>query len=182
MLKTKSSKTIGIGILGLGTVGSGVVTLLRRQGAAIEKKTGIRLALKKGCVKSRTKKRLVKIPRRLLTARVQDLLKDRSIDIFVELIGGIQPAKKIIAQAFQNGKHVVTANKALLAEQGNFVFGLARKHSKKLGIEASVCGGIPIIKALKEGLASNTISHFLGIVNGTCNFILTRMSDQAISF
>src|SRR3989344_946645 len=179
---TKSSKIIGIGILGLGTVASGVVGLLRRQAAAIEKKTGIRLVLKKVCVKSLTKKRAVKIPRRLLTTHVQDLLKDRSIDIFVELVGGIQPAKKIIAQAFQNGKHVVTANKALLAEKGNFIFGLSRKHSKKLGIEASVCGGIPIIKAIKEGLASNTISHFLGIVNGTCNFILTRMSDQAIGF
>ncbi len=179
---TKSSKIIGIGILGLGTVGSGVVSLLRRHAAAIEKKTGVRLVLKKVCVKSLAKKRLVKIQRQLLTTHVQELLNDRSIDIFVELVGGIQPAKKIIAQAFRNGKHVVTANKALLAEEGSFVFGTARQYSKKLGIEASVCGGIPIIKAIKEGLASNTISHFLGIVNGTCNFILTSMSDQAIGF
>src|SRR3989344_3462022 len=130
---TKSSKIIGIGLLGLGTVGSCVVKILGRQSKAIEKKTGIRLVLKKVCVKSLSKKRKAKVPRRLLTTRADDLIKDPAIDILVELIGGIRPAKGIIQKALSNGKHVVTANKALLAEQGNLVFDAANKHSTKLG-------------------------------------------------
>ncbi len=182
MIKTKSTKIIGLGLLGLGTVGTGVVKILKKHGRAIEKRSGIRLALRRVCVKSPSRKRAVQVPRRLLTRDPKVLIQDPSIDILVELIGGIHPAKEIIHQAFLHGKHVVTANKALLAEHGNFIFGQASRHKKKLGLEASVCGGIPIIKSLKEGLVSNDISHFLGIVNGTCNFILTAMSQDAISF
>ncbi|MBI3252033.1 MAG: homoserine dehydrogenase [Candidatus Omnitrophica bacterium] len=182
MKQTESSKTIGIGLLGLGTVGTGVVKILKSQGRAIEKKTGIRLALRRVCVKSLSKKRGVALDRRLLTTDPSDLIRDPSIDILVELIGGIHPAKEIIHRAFLNGKHVVTANKALLAEEGGSIFREAARLGRKLGIEASVCGGIPIIQSIREGLASNSISQFLGIVNGTCNFILSAMSQGNLEF
>jgi homoserine dehydrogenase len=176
MVMKKSSKTIGIGLLGLGTVGTGVVRILRSEAAAIEEKFGVRLVLRKVAVRSLSKKRAVGVNRGLLTRDAASVVRDPSVDIVVELIGGIQPAKDLIARALRSGKHVVTANKALLAEQGDFVFREAAKHSRELGIEASVCGGIPIIKAIREGLASNHITHFLGIVNGTCNYILSAMS------
>ncbi|MBI4353200.1 MAG: homoserine dehydrogenase [Candidatus Omnitrophica bacterium] len=173
---------VGIGLLGLGTVGMGVFRILKTHAADIARKTGVRLELKKICVKSLSKKRSVKVPRSLLTDDARKLLSDPSIQIVVELIGGIHPAKEIIGKAFQSGKHVVTANKALLAEQGSEIFRQARRFGKNLGMEASVCGGIPLVKSLKEGLASNRISHFLGIVNGTCNFILTSMSEEGMNF
>ncbi|MGH7197701.1 MAG: homoserine dehydrogenase [Candidatus Omnitrophota bacterium] len=169
-------QTVNIGLFGLGTVGTGVVKILQSQAAALEKKTGVRVVLKKICVKNPGKKRLVKVNRRLIMKDAKAILKDPFIDIVVELIGGIHPAKELILEAFRSGKHVVTANKALLAEAGDSVFGAALKYSRELGIEASVCGGIPIIKSIREGLASNNITHFLGIVNGTCNYILSAMS------
>ena len=175
-------KVVNVGLVGLGTVGTGVVRILRAQGGEIGKKTGIRMVLKRVGVKSLSKKRQLAIPKTLLTQNPNDLAKDPTIDILVELIGGIHPAREIIAKAFASGKHVVTANKALLAEEGAFVFREAVRHSRRLGFEASVCGGIPIIKSLQEGLVSNSITHFLGIVNGTCNFILTRMSEEKMSF
>ncbi|MBI3315886.1 MAG: homoserine dehydrogenase [Candidatus Omnitrophica bacterium] len=181
-VKASPAKTVNIGLIGLGVVGSGVVKVLKKNARAIERRTGIRLVLKKIAVQSLAKKRLVRVPRRLLTTRPGDILGDPSIDIVVELIGGLRPAKEIIRKAFENGKQVVTANKALLAEQGEEIFGAAARCRKKLGFEASVCGGIPIVKALKEGLASNQISHFLGIVNGTCNTILTAMSQRGVGF
>ncbi len=177
-MRNSQSNVIGIGLLGLGTVGTGVFKMLKTQADAIERKTGIRLELRRVCVKSLKKKRSVSVPRALLTRNAEELVHDPSIDILVELIGGIHPAKDIIEHAFRHGKHVVTANKALLAEESDFIFAQAAKHSKMLGIEASVCGGIPIIKSLEEGLAANDISRFLGIVNGTCNYILTAMSGE----
>jgi homoserine dehydrogenase len=182
MLRTSSVKTVNLGLIGLGTVGSGVVKVLQKNSASIEKRTGIRLVLKRVAVRSLSKKRAVRVSRKLLTRHPEDILGDPSIDVVIELIGGIHPAREIIETALRNGKQVVTANKALLAEQGEPIFGLADRCRKKLGFEASVCGGIPIIKALKEGLASNQISHVLGIVNGTCNYILTGMSQEGISF
>ncbi len=176
------AKTIAIGILGLGTVGRGVYRILRSGAKEIEAKTGLRLVIKKVCVRHVSKKRPLVVPRALLTGRPSDLWKDPTIDIVVELIGGVHPAKGIILGAFRHGKHVVTANKALLAEQGKSLFNEAFLHHRKLGIEASVCGGIPIVKSLTEGLASNKISHFLGIVNGTCNSILSAMSENASPF
>ncbi len=182
MKKKLTKKSIGVGLVGLGTVGTGVAKILLRQANEIEKKTGVRFVLKKICVKSLAKKRDRSIPRALLTSDVPKVVSDPSVDILVELIGGIHPAKHIISSAFARGKHVVTANKALLAEKGGILFHEADKYRKELGIEGSVCGGIPIIKSLKEGLVSNTVSHFLGIVNGTCNFILTSMSQEHMNF
>ena len=176
------AKEVRLGLVGLGTVGSGVFKLLSQQGRALEKKTGVRLVLKKIAVKSLSKKRAVSVPRALLTKDAMAVAKDPRIDVLIELIGGIHPAKEIIQKAIASGKHVVTANKALLAEHSEEIFTLADKYSRKVGFEASVCGGIPIIKSLKEGLVSNDISQFLGIVNGTCNYILTRMSAGGIDF
>lgn len=180
--KTSSSKTVRLGLIGCGTVGSGVVKILQDNARAIEAKTGIRLEIAKVCVRSLSKKRAVRVPKGLLTTRVNDVLRDPSIDVVVELIGGIHPAFEIIHKAFAEGKHVVTANKALLAEKGSAVFDLAALHGLRLGIEASVCAGIPIIQALKGGLASNNISQVLGIVNGTCNYILTAMQQRGADF
>lgn len=182
MIKTSPIKTIHVGILGLGTVGSGVYQILKSHAKSIEEKSGLRFFIKKVCVKNPAKKRRPRVPRGILTRRPSDLWKDPAIDIVVELIGGIHPAKETILEAFRHGKHVVTANKALLAEEGRILFQEAAAHHKKLGLEASVCGGIPIIKSLTEGLASNRISHFLGIVNGTCNYILSAMSDRPYAF
>lgn len=182
MIKTGKVKIVHIGLIGLGTVGGGVVKVLKSHARAIERKTGIRLVLKRVCVRSLAKKRAVKVSRSLLTTRVRDILDDPEIDIVVELAGGIHPAKEIIRDAYRNGKHVVTANKALLAETGNFVYDCARQAGRKLGYEASVCGGIPVIKSLKEGLAANQITSFMGIVNGTCNFILTEMTRRNRDF
>lgn len=179
---SQKNKNINIGLIGLGTVGSGVAKILLSQAVQIEKKTGIRLTLRRVCVRSLSKKRPVKIPRRLLSKDYHGIINDPLIHIVVEVIGGLHPAKEILEKALQNGKHVVTANKALLAERGESVYALARKKIGKLGIEASVCGGIPIIKAIKEGLASNQISEILGIVNGTCNYILTSMSEKEKPF
>ena len=175
-------KTVAIGMLGLGTVGSGVVKILKAKAASIKRRTGISLVLKKVCVRSFSKKRAVSVSRGVLTTNAKSLARDASIDIFVELAGGIHPAKELIREAFYRGKHVVTANKALLAETGNLLFDLAAKKHRSLGLEASVCGGIPIIRAINGGLATDNISNFLGIVNGTCNHILTAMSERGMEF
>ncbi len=179
----KSGKpVVQIGLMGVGTVGAGVVKILRAQAARIERKIGVRLVLRKAAVRSLSKRRSVPVPKRLLTTRPAEIVNDPAVHIFVELAGGIHPAKELIGRALDSGKHVVTANKALLAEHGDYVFSEAAKRSRFLGIEASVCGGIPIIRAIREGLAADEITHFLGIVNGTCNYILTRMSDRGLDF
>ncbi len=181
-MRPKLKNEVRLGLVGLGTVGSGVYKILQSKAAAIEKKTGVRLVLKKIAVRSSSRRRAVKVRRSLLTTNAMSVASDPGIDILIELIGGIHPAQSIIRKAFETGKHVVTANKALLAESGEAIFALADRYSCKLGFEASVCGGIPIIKSVKEGLVSNEISHFLGIVNGTCNYILTKMSGKGMDF
>ena len=182
MKQTQKAKIVHLGLIGLGTVGTGVARTLKTHAEDIRQKTGTRLVLKKVCVKHLEKKRKVALPKKLFTDRVNDILDDPQIDIVIEVMGGIHPAKEIIQKAYAKGKHVVTANKALLAEEGSFVFDQARRFGGKLGYEASVCGGIPIIKSLKEGLVSNRVDRFLGIVNGTCNYILTEMSRGPKSF
>lgn len=177
-----NGRRIGIALIGCGTVGTGVVRILQSEIAAIEAKTGIRLELRGVCVRDPRKKRPIKLPRRLIVTDPHALLGDPSVDIVVELIGGLEPARRLILEAFRRGKHVVTANKALLAEAASEIYGEAARHRRLLGIEASVCGGIPIIKSLKEGLTSNNISHFMGIVNGTCNYILSAMARQRTDF
>ena len=175
-------KEIGIGLIGLGTVGSGVVKILRSHARRIAAETGVKLALRRVCVRSASKKRLVHVPRALLTTNARAVVEDPSVEILIELAGGIHPAKEWIERAFALRKHVVTANKALLAEKGESVFRQAREHRRRLGFEASVCGGIPIIRTIREGLVSDNVTQILGIVNGTCNYILSAMSQRGVGF
>ena len=175
-------KEIGIGLIGLGTVGSGVVKILKSQARRIASETGVKLVLRRVAIRSASKKRLVSVPRSLVTTNPMSVVNDPSVEILVELAGGVKPAQNWVERAFELKKHVVTANKALLAEKGKSVFASARKNRRHLGFEASVCGGIPIIRAIREGLVSDDVTHFLGIVNGTCNYILSAMSSRGMGF
>ncbi|MDP1853149.1 MAG: homoserine dehydrogenase [Candidatus Omnitrophota bacterium] len=175
-------KRVNIGLIGFGTVGSGVARALLERKSLLAKRSGIELVLKKICDKDLSRRRSVIVNKSLLTDNVNEILNDKEIDIVIELIGGIHPAKEIIIEALKKGKHVVTANKALLAEEGLGLFKLADRLNKNIYFEASVGGGIPLIKSLKEGLVANRVEAIYGIVNGTCNFILTQMSERGISF
>jgi len=173
---------INIGLIGFGNVGSGVVKILRERKSFLSEKTSLELNIKKICDKDLTSKRNVHIEKDLVTRDVRDVTNDPKIDIVVELIGGIHPAKEIIIEALKKGKNVVTANKALLAEHGRELFTLARDRSRSIYFEASVGAGIPIIKSLREGLVANKFSSIFGIVNGTSNFVLSEMSARNCSF
>lgn len=175
-------RKINIGVIGFGTIGSGVVEALLKKRRYLKAKTGLDLNLKIVCDKDLTAKRHVSIDRKLLTRDVHKILNDSEIDIVVELIGGIHPAKEIIIKALESGKHVVTANKALLCEEGEELFDCAAKNERVIRFEGSVGGGIPIIKSLKEGLAPNAIQAIYGIVNGTSNYILWRMETESCDF
>ncbi len=175
-------KKIGVGLVGWGTVGCGVVQVLRENSAVIESRLGVPLELRRVADLELERERPVSVPREMLTTKVEDILQDPEIQIVIELIGGLNAAKKLIRAALESGKHVVTANKALLAHDGNELFDLAREKGLSLSFEASVAGGIPIIKALREGLASNRITTIFGILNGTANYILTRMTDNGLTF
>lgn len=175
-------ETIKIGLLGCGTVGSGVVKLLTKNADVIALKTGSRLEIKKILVRDLTKKRIDNLSSDIFTTRAEDILEDPEIQIVVELIGGIEPAKSYILQSLSNGKNVVTANKDVLAVYGKEIFELADKKEKDLYFEGSVAGGIPIILPLKNSLAGNRISRILGIVNGTTNYILSKMSLENREF
>jgi homoserine dehydrogenase len=175
-------RAIGIGLVGWGTVGCGVIKVLQDNGRAIEDRLGVPLVLRRVADVDLARPRPVPVAAGLLTRNADDILDDPAVDIVIELIGGTGIAKTIIAKALDKGKHVVTANKALLAHAGNELFELARKRGRTIGFEASVAGGIPLIKALREGLAANQIDTIFGILNGTANYILTRMSEQGRSF
>ncbi|MGC8718810.1 MAG: homoserine dehydrogenase [Thermodesulforhabdaceae bacterium] len=175
-------KDVCVGLIGWGTVGSGVVAILRESQDVIRKRLGGRVWLKWVADKDLERPRAVDVPKELLTRDASVVLDDPEVDIVVELIGGIEPAKTFIIKALEKGKHVVTANKALLAHHGNELFALAARHNRVIAYEASVAGGIPFIKILREGLAANRITAIMGILNGTCNFILTRMREAGLSF
>ena len=172
-------KEIKVGLLGLGTVGAGVVKILQSHGALLQERAGCRLVLHKiadaDLVRPREGFDLTRLP---LTADADEVLDDPEIQIVIELVGGLEPARTFILKALGAGKHVVTANKALLAHHGSELFEEARRHRAMLGFEAAVAGGIPLIRAVKEGLAANRILSALGIVNGTCNYILSKMTDE----
>lgn len=177
-----TSIEIGIGVLGFGTVGAGVVQTLLEQGDLIAQRTGVRPVLRRVVDLDITTDRGVAIDPALLTTQADDVLNDPDIHIVVELVGGLTVAKQFILQALRNGKAVVTANKALLAEDGHEIFETAEANGVDLYYEASVAGGIPVIKALREGLVANRISRIYGILNGTCNYILTRMEQDGLAF
>jgi len=175
-------KKINIGIIGLGTIGSGVVKILRERRRLIQERSGVDLHLVLACdVRSSSAQRL-KLPPTLFTTNPQDIIKNEKIDVVVELIGGHHPAIELILQSFKNKKHVVTANKALLATDLAEILRAARRAGMQMKFEASVCGGIPIIKALREGLVSNKVDSLFGIINGTSNYLLTKMAQENLSF
>jgi homoserine dehydrogenase len=175
-------KTIQVGLIGFGTVGTGMASILIEREAEISGRLGIPLQLTQIADLDIKRKRPVKVPKNRLTTNVRDVLSNPNIDIVVELIGGIHPAREFILDAISHGKHVVTANKALLAYHGEEIFKAADAAGVEVGFEAAVGGGIPIIRAIKEGLSGDKISAIFGIVNGTSNYILTQMSEQMAAF
>ena len=176
------NKDISVGLIGFGTIGSGVVKLLRDNEELIRKRLGARLVIKKIADIDITTPRPVEVDRKILTTDVQEVLTDPEISIVVELVGGYTHAKKIVLDAIRSGKHLVTANKALIATFGNEIFAAADNEKINIGFEAGVGGTIPIIKTLKESLAGNNIDSVFGIMNGTCNYILTRMTSEGKDF
>ena len=175
-------KQIGIGLLGFGTVGAGVVDGLRRNHDVLAQRLGFELTLRRIADVDIDRDRGVPVDRALLTRDAREVINDPSVDIVVELIGGIGIARTLVTEALKAGKPVVTANKKLLAEHGDEIFGLAEKGGVDLYFGASVGGGIPIIRVLREGLIGNQVQRMLGILNGTCNYILTRMETEGAAF
>ena len=170
---------LNVAVIGLGTVGSGVIKLLRKQKNNIKKRTGIELKVVAVSAKSRKKQRSVDISSFRWIASPITIAKDPDVDVIVELIGDMDnTARKIIIEAINNGKHVVTANKSLLAKEGSIFEELAKEKGVFLRYEAAVAGGIPIIKVLQDSLIVNKISKLYGVINGTCNFILTKMESE----
>jgi homoserine dehydrogenase len=176
-------KEVRLGLLGLGTVGAGVVKLLESRRALLEERAGCRLTLAAVADTDLTRPRegldLARLP---LTADAARVLDDPSIAIVVELVGGLEPARTFVLRALAAGKHVVTANKALLAHHGAELYEEARRRGVTLGFEAAVAGGIPLIRAVKDGLVANHILSVSGIVNGTSNYILSKMTDEGLDF
>jgi len=175
-------RQVNLGIVGAGTVGGGVVQALERNGALMASRLGVRLNIAKIGVRNLKKRRGVRIAQKLLTTDINAMIGDPAIDLIVELIGGTTVAKTITLEALKQGKPVVTANKALLSAHGEELFAAAEQFGANLYYEASVAGGIPIIKVLREGLIGNRITRLYGIVNGTCNYILTRMKLEGADF
>lgn len=173
---------INVGLVGFGNVGAGVVKILKEKRNILNEKTGIEINIKRICDKDISSKRDVAVDRSLLTANAREIIDDPQVDILVELIGGIHPAKEIISDALKKGKNIVTANKALLAQEGKELFALAADRGKSIYFEASVGAGIPIVKSLREGLVANRFQSIFGIVNGTSNFVLWKMSVSNCSF
>lgn len=174
-------KKIKIGLLGLGTVGTGVYKLLRMRSDVMEQTAGAQLEIKKILVHNKNKKR-EGVDESLLTDDWKEILEDEEIQIIIEVIGGMEPAKTMIMEALRAGKNVVSANKDLIAEEGRELFDAARENGKDFLFEAAVAGGIPIIRPMKQCLAANEISDVLGIVNGTTNYILTKMFEDGMEF
>ena len=175
-------KKVNIGIIGFGTVGAGVAEALLKNADIICKRTGVYPVLKRIADLDTTTDRGVKLPEGILINDAKKLADEEDIDIVVELVGGTTFAKDIILRALENGKSVVTANKALIATYGQELFDKAKEKGVDIGFEASVGGGIPCIKALREGLVGNRIHKMLGILNGTCNYILTKMETDKADF
>lgn len=176
------SDEVGIGLLGCGTVGSGVVKLLTDEGSPLWERLGKKLVLRKVADLDLEKLRRLPLDPSVISTDAKDVLENPDIDIVIELIGGIEPACSFLLQALDNNKHIVTANKALLAEAGGPIFKKAAEKKRHVGFEASVAGGIPIIKALSEGLIANRIERVAGIINGTANYILTEMTERGLDF
>src|SRR6266436_5050693 len=173
---------VNLGMIGGGTVGSGVYHALQLNGGLIASRIGVIAKIRKVAVKAFDEPRPYPIPESLMTTNWQEVVNDPQVDIVTELVGGTTLARTIILAALKLGKPVITANKALLSAHGEELFAAASQFGTNLYYEASVCGGIPIIKSLREGFVGNRITHLYGIVNGTCNYILTRMKLEGADF
>ncbi len=175
-------KPINVGLLGIGTVGSGTWDVLQRNASEIERRAGRGIRISRVADKDLARAKKIVGTKAKITPDAHEVVRAKDIDIVVELIGGYGVAKDLVLEAIKHGKHVVTANKALLATHGNEIFKAAQKRGVMVAFEASVAGGIPIIKALREGLAANRIEWIAGIINGTSNFILSEMRDKGLPF
>lgn len=175
-------KAVRVGLLGLGTVGAGTVAVLRRNADEIARRAGRPVEITHAAVRSLTRTRDCPLEGLQLTEHAESLVEHPEIDIICELIGGIEPARSLILRAIAAGKHVVTANKALIASHGNEIFAAAGERGVAVSFEAAVAGGIPIIKSLREGLAGNRITRVTGIINGTSNYVLTAMAGAGRDF
>jgi len=169
-------KTVNVGLLGCGTVGAGFVDLVRRSAPLVASRAGVDVRIARVAVRDRSKPRCVE---RDLLCDADALLRDDEIGVVVELIGGFEPARTLVLRAIESGRHVVTANKALLAAHGAEILGAAARRGVRVAFEASVCGGLPVLRAITQGLVANRIDRIWGIVNGTSNFILSSMEDGA---
>lgn len=175
-------KRINVGLIGFGTVGTGVVRVLKENSSVIRERLGSEVALKRVADRDTTRDRGVKLEEGVLTADARAVINDPEISIVIELVGGTGVAKDFIMEALDRGKHVVTANKALLSTHGKEIFKKAAEKGLDIGFEAAVAGGIPIIKALREGLSANRIESIYGIINGTSNYILSKMTNDGGRF
>jgi homoserine dehydrogenase len=175
-------KPAKVGLLGLGTIGCGTVNVLRRNADEIARRAGRGIDVVAACARDIIRPRNCGTDHIELTSDPYGIVNDPTVEIVVELIGGYEPARELVLNAIDNGKHVVTANKALIALHGNEIFEQAQNKGVMVAFEAAVAGGIPIIKAIREGLAGNTIQGLAGIINGTGNFILTEMRDKGRGF
>ncbi|MCX5678268.1 MAG: homoserine dehydrogenase [Candidatus Omnitrophica bacterium] len=175
-------KKINVGIIGFGTIGAGVVKALKSKSRYLRDKSGVDVNIAWICDKDLKARRPVTVNKKLLTTSIGKVIYDPKVDIVVELVGGVEPAKSIVMEALRAGKSVVTANKALLSDSGPEIFALADELGLSVGFEASVGGGIPIIRAMKEGFIANRFSLVYGIINGTSNFILSKMAEEKVSF
>jgi homoserine dehydrogenase len=175
-------KAIGIGLLGLGTVGAGVAQVLATKADGLAEQAGLPLVLRKILVRDVDRRRPVEVDPKLLTGHPEEVLTHPQVDIVIELIGGEYPATEYIKQALASGKHIVTANKEVIAKHGYELLSLAKKHNADIRYEASVGSGIPLISTFQHDLAANSISAIHAIVNGTTNYILTRMAHEGLDF
>lgn len=182
MTNDSSPRVIRIGLLGCGNVGGALVPLIARQAAAIEARTGLRLEITRIAVRNISRDRGVSLPDGVLTRDAHAVVSDPDIDLVVEVIGGIEPARELITAALRSGKPVVTGNKELLANVGTELYAVADEHGVDLLFEAAVAGGIPLIRPLRESLRGEPITRVMGILNGTTNFILTKMSEEGADY
>ena len=175
-------KTITIGLLGCGTVGSGVVRVLTEHAREVRERLGVPVVVKRIAVRDEHKQREVDVDRRLLTTDAAQVIDDPEVQVVVELVGGVEPTRGLLLRAIRAGKHVVTANKALLAAHGRELFDAARAAGVTIAFEGSVGGGIPVIRCIREGLVANRIQSIFGIINGTTNYILSEMADRGAAY
>jgi homoserine dehydrogenase len=178
----QSSSVVRIGLLGCGNVGAALVQLVERQADVIEARTGVRLQISRVAVRNISRDREVNLPEGVLTRDAHSVVNDPTVDVIVEVMGGIEPARELIAEAISHGKPVITANKELLANVGHELWAQSDAAGVDLLFEAAVAGGIPLIRALRESLRGEPVTRVMGIVNGTTNFILTKMTDEGADY